>query len=316
MYCLKIGLFIFMLIANLHYAYSEDNKNFWKPIDKTHDVLSKKIVSLSSSIDAYFAGKKYEDETNNSYIKTGYQVSKYGNNSINQEALFKAKVALPLLQKKLNLIVEDIRKFDQDQNTDSSSRVQTAGEVSRVQSLTAALRFEFLKESNWKIDNDAGIKVRLPLDPYYRFRVSWNKVLLQRWYAYYSQKFSWFNSSGWASFTDLYFDTPIYPSLLFRFYNSSYWSDKNSTIEWLHRWSFYKIYSTKLISEYYFALQSQTKNEVTSLLSYSVGVSFRYKIYKDWLFLNVNPSLTFSKENHFRRELGALVGIELFMGSI
>ena len=306
--------FIFLLNASAQYAYCKDKKNFWKPIDKTHDVVSEKIINLSSQIDAYFAGKKFEAETNNSYIKTGYQFSKYGNKPLNQEFLFKAKIELPRMQKKLNFIVEEIQQVDD--GSSPSDRVQAGTQVDRVQDLTAALRFEFLKDSNWKIDNDAGIKVKLPLDPYYRFRVSWNKVLLDRWYSYFSQRFSWYNSSGWESFSDLYFDTPIYPSLLFRFYNSTYWSDERSEMEWTHSLSLYKTYSPKLISQYYFSIQSLSKNDVTSLQSYSVGVNFRYKIYQEWLFLNINPSLTFAKENSFYREYGALVRLEVFMGSI
>ena len=312
---LKIFMFLFFIInASAQYAYCNDKKNFWKPIDSTHELVSEKIIKYSSEIDAYFAGKKFEAETNNSYIRTGYQFSKYGSNPLNQEFLFKAKIELPRLQKKLNFIVEDIRRID-DEAT-GGNKVQTGTQVDRVQDLTAALRFEFLKDSNWKLDNDAGIKVRLPLDPYYRIRLSWKKVLLERWYSYFSQRFSWFNSSGWESFTDWYFDTPIYPSLLFRFYNSSYWSDESSEMEWTHNVSFYKTYSPKLISQYYFSIQSLSKNQVTTLESYSVGVNFRYKIYKEWLFLNINPSVSFARTNSFYREYGGLIGVELFMGSI
>lgn len=314
MFLQNFCILIFIINASAQYAYSEDKKNFWKPVDKTHDIVSQKIISLSAQIDAYFAGKKYEEETNNSYIKTGFQTSKYGNKPFNNEMLFKAKIELPKLEKKLNLIVEDIREFDNE--SANKNKVQSGDRVDRVQELTAALRFEFLKDSNWKLDNDAGIKVKLPLDPYYRFRVSWKKVLLERWYSYFSQRFSWFNSSGWESFTDFYFDTPIYPSLLFRFFNSAYWSDKASEMEWVHSLSLYKTYTPKLISQYYFSIQSKSKNEVTALQAYSVGANFRYKIYKEWLFLNINPSVSYHRRDNFYREYGALVGIELFMGSI
>ena len=210
----------------------------------------------------------------------------------------RANVHLPMAEKKLHLLIES----DPDKNASvdpKQTQSPPLSQPSTIQSYAAALRIEKLEAERWHLSLDGGIKfhgvIQAPT-PFVRSRASL-AVPLDLWNVNLSETAFWFNTIGAGETTQMDWERPISAPLMFR--ASSYATWLNDTQNFDLRQDaivFHKLDERTALM--YQASAIGVARPSTVVTEYVVLALYRYRLHRDWMFLEVSPQL------HFPRALG------------
>lgn len=272
-----------------------DEKN---QLDAPREYVSGKFVDFVSSIDRFFGTDRNYQETNDSVLQLDiFRVMGYGGgNGFVPSA--RANIHLPMAEKKLHLLIES----DPDKNASvdpKQTQSPPLSQPSAIQSYAAALRIERSEAERWHLSLDGGVKfhgvIQAPT-PFVRSRASL-AVPLDLWNVRLSETAFWFNTIGAGETTQMDWERPISAPLMFR--ASSYATWLNDTQNFDLRQDaivFHKLDERTALM--YQASAIGVARPSTVVTEYVVLALYRYRLHRDWMFLEVSPQL------HFPRALG------------
>lgn len=284
-------------------------------IDKGHEAVSSSIMKWSDSIDSLFGVERLDKERRGSRLR----IESLTVFTESEDASFLYKVrfrlALPKTEKKLNLVIDNLAdSFQKNDEREQAAIGVTSDDRIEDSDLSAALRYFVLAGDKWNLNTDLGMKLRLPLDPFFRIRVrrEWD---LENWVFRVSDSLFWFEQRGLGQDFAAEFDRRLSGKFLFRWSNRALWTEDNDA------WSF--SYSLNLLQRLsdkdalsYSAGINSTSRPVISIESYGLGLSYRRNVYNDWLFLSVNPNISYPKAKNFTAVPSIAIQLEMRAGDI
>lgn len=280
----------------------------WEPLDATQADLSKRIFGVSQTVDSFFGDDRIENEVNSSVVRLNYLTTVVESEPIRNDFRIKTKLALPRTQRRLNLVLESVRDLGREE-VDRVNDVLNGegGEVS------AALRYIVFDSQKWNFHTDGGIKARIPLDPFGKFRLRY-RTPIGDWEHRITETVLWFDSSGWEAETEVTFDREINENWFFRFINTTHWKDEESTTKIDHsiNW-FQKIDEDKGFS-YHIGAGGNNRPNI-HVESYYVSIGYRKRIHKDWMFFNVSTGFQFPRAREWEATPFIIFNLEALFGS-
>ena len=119
-----------LIIAKEGIENDSDNQSLIKKtteiVDDTHHLLSEQISSVSDELDSFFGEERMDGDFNKSKIRFNFITIFDDEGNANYETNLSASLVLPRTQKKMNLIVEDVKKnlTDDDQSETGGGQSQ------------------------------------------------------------------------------------------------------------------------------------------------------------------------------------------------
>lgn len=274
---------------------SPDRKN---KLDEPRDYVSGKFVDFVSSIDRFFGSDRNYQESNDSVLQLDiFRVMGYGGgNSFVQSA--RANVHLPIAEQKLHLLIES----DPDKNaTVDPKQTQSPplAQPSTPKSYAAALRIEKSEAERWHLSLDGGIKFHGLLEaptPFVRTRTSL-AMPLELWNVRLSETVFWFNTIGAGETTQMDWERPISQPLMFRATSVATWLNNTQNFDLRQDMIFFHKLDERTALMYQ-ASAIGVGRPNTVVTEYVVLALYRYRLHREWMFLEVSPQL------HFPRALG------------
>ncbi|MEE3122503.1 MAG: hypothetical protein VX399_07900 [SAR324 cluster bacterium] len=285
--------------------------------DDTHEVLSDKISLFSDELDSFFGDERMDEETNTSKLRINI-ISEYdAAGNVTYKANIAATLILPRTQKKMNLVVEDMKESIADDDQSDGTRVslkqnQVTDTVTET-SLAAAMKFIWLDTGNWSIDTTYGCLVKYPLDPYAKLRVRRSIDLSNEWESRITQLVRWSYLYDWEELTGLTFDRPISKKMMFRFSNSIFWKRTTQLFNFSHGISLFHQLSHEKALEYFTGMNG-IHEPVIHNTSYNLGVGYRQMVYKNWVFFELRPVASFLREYDYEYTPTLTAKIEVIFG--
>lgn len=282
-------------------------------IDTPRDYLSDKFVGLATSIDRFFGDDRNFQEGNKSVFQLDLtRVSGFGGND-KFELSGRAKVRLPATESRLHLLLET----DPEKNLTPESKDQAAANrkavtpVSRVastgstvatpKSLAAAVRYEKKEESPLHYSTDAGVQfhgITSDPNPFARARASYT-LPVNQWRLKASETLFWFYSIGAGETTQFDMEHLISDPLLFRATSTATWLFETQNYDLRQDLSFYHTLS-KRTALLYQASAIGITNPHLQATDYVISMVYRYRVHREWIFLEISPQLHFPKVNHYQ----------------
>ena len=238
--CIFINCFLLVAMHSLIIAKEgnendSDNQSLIKKttelVDDTHHLLSEQISSVSDELDSFFGEERMDGDFNKSKIRLNFITTFDDEGKATYKTNISTSLILPRTQKKMNLIVEDVKEnlTDNDQSDTGGSQKQNKVTDTLTEStLTAALQYVIFDSKIWTIDTKTGVIISTPLDPYARLRVRRSFYLENEWESRFTQLVRWSYIRDWEESTGLVFDKTINKQLLFRINNGISWQKKTS----------------------------------------------------------------------------------------
>jgi hypothetical protein len=213
----------------------------------------------------------------------------------------RANVRLPMAEQKLHLLLET----DPDKNAvvdPTQTQSPPLKQPSTPQSYAAALRIEKAEAERWHLSADGGIKfhgvVKSP-SPFVRTRASL-AVPLAQWRTRLSETVFWFNTTGSGETTQFDLEHPLSEPVMLRASSIAAWLRNTHSFDLRQDLSIFHKLDDRTALLYQISAVGVSSPH-TQVNDYVLLVLYRYRLHRDWTFLELSPQLHFPKENNYRR---------------
>ncbi|MEQ1526867.1 MAG: hypothetical protein ABL911_09010 [Gallionella sp.] len=282
-------------------------------VDEERDFLSEKFVSLTRSLDSFFADDRNYQESNNSLVQLDLvRVAGYGGDR-KFVLSGRAKLDLPSTQKRFHLLLET----NPDKNVTGEAVQNQTTPVNKVvapESYSAAVRYEKAKEQEkpWHLSSDLGVKFQgIHINPFARARGSY-AVTVNDWRVKAAETVFWFNTIGAGETTQLDVERILSEPMLFRATSNATWLNDKQNFDLRQDFSIYQNLNERSALLYQ-ASMIGVSNPQWQLNAYVALVQYRYRLHKQWVFLEVSPQVHFPKADNFKANPALYFRLEMLL---
>lgn len=267
-------------------------------VDRAQDYVGDAVEALARYFDGFFGGELAYEEATGSYLQVGGEALWEDDGTWAFDDRILLRLALPHTQKRFRLVLESQREAlaEEPRPPEEQPASLTPSESRRT---LLGLEGLLQETRRWRVSLTGGVKFPFPPDPFTRLRGRW-QTPLGSWNFRFAQSFFWFLSDGLGEKTSVDFDRRLAEPLLLRLSSEAtyLWDDNNFDL--LQAVAVYHRLSARDALTYRYALQGET-NPATRIANHVVSVRYRRKLYRDWLFCELEPGLRYSREDDFDR---------------
>lgn len=308
---MKIIVFT-LLFYGSHDALCKDyyEKN---AIDKAHQKFSNQILSLSNSIDEFFADTKHEKNENHSKLKISIDThfreaaGPYIIPDINY------RLILPKSQKKLQLFIENDNEAQKSNTDQAKNDLKIKNKTREESDINAGLRY-MIKKSGIDFSADTGVLVNIPIVVFAKFTAKKN-IPLRNWLLKINEQVKWVNDNGFTSDFNFDYDRNLSRNLLLRMANNVFWNDEDYVIRFENGPSLFQ-HINRLSALSYHAHVVTINSPSFEVNNYILQMTYRRRLYGKWLFMEMSPFLNFPRSENFHRTPGFVLGLDAIFGHL
>jgi hypothetical protein len=284
-------------------------------LDKPRDYLSERFISLSNSVDRFFADERVFQESRSSYLRFYGDLvfRKSGSSDFNPK--LQAKVVLPALEKRLHILLESDTDVTGEVPTASVPTQSGAPKVNVPNDFRAAVQVQVTYSPHWNINTDAGLRFHgLSLPPFVRLRAS-RVQTVHRWQFRFTQALYWYEQSGMGASMQYDADYKLSDHYLGRSRTQAIWSDHDQSFYFEQSFVLFHPIDESHALSYGASVygQSQPNSHVTN---YALSTTWRTRIHREWLFLDVQPGLSWPESDSFHVTPSILLRLEAIFGDL
>lgn len=266
-------------------------------IDPLHDSVSRWVESTSRRIDGFFGTTDALSIENDSYLRITQGWRWKEGESFQHDLGARFRLDLPTTEERLRLIIES--EPEETQGTLAEQDRQLVDDrPSGVESLRIGLNrlSRRDKTEQWNTQVGAGVRVRLPLDPYAR-------VISQRlwtlgdgpWQLESDNRVSWFNKDGYSARTRWDLGRPVDENRHLRFISNVQWREEVDTLEASQAVELNRRIDRRRAIRYSAVVLGESASSPAIEDTY-LQTRYRRDLHRGILFLDVAPSLHFPRE--------------------
>lgn len=282
--------------------------------DARRDYWSDRFVTFANDIDRFFGDPRYFQETNKSVLQFNLTKVYAPGDSAGQMVLDgQARMDLPSTEKRFSLMLES--NPEKNVSGEAAKRPVLANDVVTSDNQSAALRVEKPPEdSPWRFSADAGVKVRVPLEPFVRTRASYTKSW-ETWRMKAAETVFWFSSIGLGETTQVDFERLLSEPVMFRATSTATWMNNPHMFDLRQDFSLYHALNERTALLYQTSVIGVSEPELIAT-EYVLLMLARYRLHRSWVFFEISPQLHFPKTKNFETSPMLLLRLEvLFDGS-
>ncbi|MDX1796980.1 MAG: hypothetical protein R3219_09660 [Hydrogenovibrio sp.] len=279
-------------------------------LDRFQDWLGGYVEDVGESADAFFGSEEAFDRTQGSRLDILTPVTFHAGGKIDTSIRFRAKLALPRTNKRWNLIItsaeDSLRELANEGTTTQTNSSVTANNPgltgnNTTNATSVGLRYMLDVKDYSQSFLGFGLNFRnvVEPDPYVRAKGTYKWKLTDHWYSRMTQDLFWENYAGVGLHSKQVFDYQLDDLNLLRSETYGTWWDKDQYYELHQAFYFYQRMSKHRAIAYHVGWDWDTQNTGFHMTSYHAGLNLRERIYKEWLFFEIEPRVDFYQETAF-----------------
>jgi hypothetical protein len=275
-------------------------------VDLAQDAISRSVNDAAKWFDSFFGDERYVAEEARSRIRLTPSVFVEEGESAETRLRFSARLSLPRASKRLRLVIADTLEEDEsvlDQPTFTDDGI-------RDNDTTVALQYMLREMDRLNLSISAGLErgddneVDVVAGP--RYRRTW---AFDNWQLRFTERIRLHSDEGWESLTRFDYEKLLRDDLFFRTTTELLWNEDDFDQDGFQL-SLTPTLTQRLKSRAGIDYQwiNVFKSRPDSRLdSTTLRARYRQRIWRKWLFCEVNPQVAFRDEDDF----DATPGIEL-----
>jgi hypothetical protein len=285
--------------------------------DVLHEDISGGILATANWLDSFFGDKRFDTEVNKSYVRVGYNAFMEQGSPAQIKPDFAVRIALPQLRQRTHLLIwgspkeEDENQFSASQTHSTKDQLATTDQ----RNITAALQIAPHETVDSSFFLGGGAKfsttgVAWTGGPRYRFTVPFESG----WTLRFVEDLAWRTDGPWQSRGTVDLERPLPHNLFFR--TSAERIDTERVDGYVYSLGFNvrQPLGSRRALEYEWVNIFQS-SPVDELIEVDFRISYRKRIWRDWLYYTVMPQYRFPRNRNFEATPGILFRLEMTLGS-
>ncbi len=181
----------------------------WSWLENQRDNVSRNVSTLGRNLDDWLAGDRVGEGSNESYLrlKLNQQVSETG--AYYSNVRISGKIDLPRATERWKLIFESEHS---EQNSIQNQRLSNI----RPSEFSGGFSYELPEHDGLRFTHNVGVKGRIPLDPFYRFKTRYGRDINSRWALGVDHKLWYYHTDGFGQDARLFFTRSIREDMFLR----------------------------------------------------------------------------------------------------
>lgn len=276
----------------------------WSWLETRRDNVSRNVSGIGRGLDDWLAGDSVGDRSNQSYlrVKLNQQVSENGD--YHSTARISGRIDLPRATERWKLI------FESEQSETDSLRDQRLSNI-RPSEVSGGFSYELPERNGLRFTHDIGVKGRIPLDPFYRFRTRYGHDLNDTWYFGADNKLWYYHADGWGQDSRIYFSRPLTETMFLRIDTEVDYKDRYNQFEYAQTVSVHQSLGERETLTYEAGVigASQPNPRVEN---YYLQTVYRKAIHEDWLVMELVPQLIMARDESWDPEPRFQFNLEVY----
>lgn len=279
-----------------------------------HEGLSRWVDASSRNLDGFFGS---DDESravrNTSYLRIGSDFEWVESEGFSTDPSIRFKLDLPTTKERLRLIIESEPEESRGTLSEQGSSRLRNDQTSSDSTVIGLSRLsEKDKTRHWDTRVGAGVKFRLPLDPYLRLSTErlWN-LGAGPWQLESYNRLSWFNSDGYSARSRWDIGKPLDSTRHLRFLTNIQWQEDEDTLELSEAVEINQRLSRRSAMRYAAVVVGNSASH-PRINDYYLLAQYRRNLHKEILFADIIPELHFPREANFDPRWALSLRLEMY----
>ncbi|HMO18197.1 MAG TPA: hypothetical protein PKA63_08140 [Oligoflexia bacterium] len=305
-----INALFFILTACLFYSslvfaekgQSDELEPVEELIEEGRSEISSRLFMLTDEIDALFNDARSIEQRTDDWIRLGLEVRFRASDNLRFRQRIGAGFNLEQLSSKLRLIFE-AENGDAYQGSERLEDTPQAEDFIRQTNRdggSGALRYFILKNNNYQLTADAGMRFSGGLNPFARLRGNYWFELNELWSMEPSQVLFFERKEGYGGRTRLDFNRFLTEDSFFRIRNEAFLSENSRGMELFEEFSYLSRLSENQTLSIPAAFITYTKPDPRFDV-FRVSLRYRGPLIKQWLYIVLEPGMDFPDDRDYKR---------------
>ncbi|TVP49365.1 MAG: hypothetical protein EA345_06795 [Halomonas sp.] len=271
------------------------------------------VDNTSRRIDGFFGTDEHAQVANESYLRLGQEIDWMEGQGSSGDINLRYRIDLPTAEERLRLVIES-----DPEESQGTLQEQGSGRLANDQRdrSSSTLGLDWLerrdKRENWSNRIGAGVRLRLPLDPYVRFTSErlW-RLGDGPWHLESNNRISWFNNDGYSARTRWDVGRPLSERRHLRFISTVQWREEEDTLEYSEIAELnHRINQRSALRYSAIALGESASNP--RMTNYYLQTRYRRDVHKGILFADVIPELHFQRDVSYDPRWAMTLRLEMY----
>lgn len=268
-------------------------------LESFHVWLGGYVQNTGEGIDNYFGTEESFELSKGSRLDIMTPVVFHDSGQIEMQLRLRAKFELPRLRKRWHLFVTS-----QDSSVKGQANSEQVNEVIEEEgsaSFSLQVVLDELKKRELILDFGVNFKNISHLDPYLRLKKRFEWDYDSGWNHRMSHSLFWESAAGPGLESKLVFDKPLDKAHLLRAQSDGVWWQDETYYDLTQRLLLYEVINPYRILTYQTWGRWDTQNIGAHTTGYGLSVNWRERVYKNWLYFEVEPGVKWTENNDFKQ---------------
>lgn len=263
-------------------------KHTW---DEWHAYWSSDISGRVEYFDHFFGDDRLLDDNDDTRVVLRLGVKESSEDHLELQQNVGLRLALPNLQKKLQMVVDNV--YDIDEPTEDGN----TGRAIRKSSPDTGLRYIFFTDERIRLNADVGVRLTNPVQVFGRLRGSYT-VPFKRWQLRLTQRIEDYSSDGFKESSAMVWTRELGDGDLISSRSALGWQENRRGIEPQQSFTYYDVLSSA--SSWKTTLRADWPETPSGGLAvYGLEATYRRLLHSDWLFGEITPGFEFIEEKDY-----------------
>ena len=257
-------------------------------LDTLHALVATNLDNYVEWFDRFFGDERLKDDNRRTRVTLGAGITFDAEDGVSLETEFSARLALPALERRLHLIVDDAFEAD---------RANALVESLRESAPDAAARFILKDTDRLRFNADAGLRLGDPAQALLRVRA---RAVFRtgEWELRPSEVVRYYSHDGFSATTELRCTRILGDSWMFRSTTDLTWEEVSAGVTPAQAFMLFDEISPRRSQKLDIsAAWPEWPHPARTV--YALAFTYRQRIYRDWLYVETTPGVRFRQTERY-----------------
>jgi CheY-specific phosphatase CheX len=283
-------------------------------LEEAQEMMGKYVSDTGEMIDLFFGRDTTNVTFKGSQLDILLPVVIDDSGSLKTSANFRAQIDLPRTHYRWKLFIASFEQtlVDTPQALSSigeSANVANTGTLDDNNSNSLGALYQLFEMENTKANIDLGLNASslIEYSPFIRVKLRYRKRLTTELTSRLTQNTFWSTARGGALDLKQTFDFDYRKDVLLRSQTAAIWWNDDGYTQINQKAVLFNKLNAHRVHAYYLRGQWDNTSGAMQFQELATGINWREKLYKEWLFAELEPKLTWRKDGDFKQPIASIL---------